>query len=967
MADETVTSCRDGVGVWDHYTLRDGLPDMKIESIFEDRRGRLWIGTHDGGVACYDGVRFTAYGRRDGLAGNGVFSILEDRTGDLWFGTDQGLTRYDGVTFRSVEHVGGRGAFLWGSCVDRSGNLWFGLEGRPGRPPAVCRWSGRRLELVELAPSGTIQGQSVHRIAVDVLGRVWFGGHGLYCLDMDGIRCAIGYPGPLYQINYLLPRADGGLLIVSDGGLFAHAADGSTTQVNLDPKVVGLAVGKSGVLWVTTYDGRLAQLMALDLRLERRFPATLWRGLHSASDGRLWLGTYGMGLYCYDTGRIRLYGVPEGLPATPVHALVADRSGNLWVGTSQGLARYDDQGLRTVAPEMGVETDGITALLVDGDDALWIGTRRSLLLCRSGQTTRLVHIAPEAEGFSLTGLAEGHGGAIWFCSRFGKGFGRYQGGQVVYFAPEEGGEYPAWVGALVVRQDGTVCLGSGSPTNWDGLCAFDGLGFKRLAGVSGASVRVLLEARAGELWVGTNEGLWRIGSDRTTRYTREEGLSCEIVTALAELTDGTLLIGTDGGGVCAFDGEVLQVVEISAEPAYGVIHAIVEDRRGRIWFGTEGGLVRYLPRRAGPHLELGVGIGRRTFPTSGPIAVPGTVERVSFRLMGKATAGRNPSLVYRYRLNGVDPGWRLTRTSSVEYEGLKPGSYRFFAQAVDTDLNYSPISSVDLVVADDPWIGLLGDDEYGAGDRASEGGAILLIDRDPAFTRRCASALEACGYEVDVFDAPGSAFQALDAKPFELVILDLASATGNEVELMGRARRSKGRSEVLVLAEFAAVSAAVRMTHRGALGYLAKPFERRQLLTEVSRILLLKRDPVLSYLRTRVGEVESRQQVAKLLRVSPSTLGNWVIKATGLSFSDFVSTCRLDLARELLIATDLDAGQVAARIGVAAAGFARFFRRLDGRTPHQFRREMRALVPAFGVSSLPERAVGPAVENPLAG
>ena len=41
-------------GIWEHYTLQDGLPDMKIECIYEDREGMLWVGTHDGGVACYD-------------------------------------------------------------------------------------------------------------------------------------------------------------------------------------------------------------------------------------------------------------------------------------------------------------------------------------------------------------------------------------------------------------------------------------------------------------------------------------------------------------------------------------------------------------------------------------------------------------------------------------------------------------------------------------------------------------------------------------------------------------------------------------------------------------------------------------------------------------------------------------------------------------------------------------------------
>ncbi len=40
-----------GRGVWKYYTLQDGLPDMKIECIYEDREGLIWVGKHDGGLA----------------------------------------------------------------------------------------------------------------------------------------------------------------------------------------------------------------------------------------------------------------------------------------------------------------------------------------------------------------------------------------------------------------------------------------------------------------------------------------------------------------------------------------------------------------------------------------------------------------------------------------------------------------------------------------------------------------------------------------------------------------------------------------------------------------------------------------------------------------------------------------------------------------------------------------------------
>ncbi|MFH1570954.1 MAG: two-component regulator propeller domain-containing protein, partial [Gemmatimonadota bacterium] len=47
-----------GRGIWRQYTIADGLPDMKIECVYEDSRGDLWIGTHDRGVVRYDGFEF---------------------------------------------------------------------------------------------------------------------------------------------------------------------------------------------------------------------------------------------------------------------------------------------------------------------------------------------------------------------------------------------------------------------------------------------------------------------------------------------------------------------------------------------------------------------------------------------------------------------------------------------------------------------------------------------------------------------------------------------------------------------------------------------------------------------------------------------------------------------------------------------------------------------------------------------
>jgi len=104
-ADEQVQQSLSGTGVWDHFTMRDGLPDMKIECVFEDSQGVLWIGTHDRGVVRYDGDEFRSYTSRDGLTADGVFSVLEDSDGVLWFGTNRGLIRFDGVNLSTLRQM----------------------------------------------------------------------------------------------------------------------------------------------------------------------------------------------------------------------------------------------------------------------------------------------------------------------------------------------------------------------------------------------------------------------------------------------------------------------------------------------------------------------------------------------------------------------------------------------------------------------------------------------------------------------------------------------------------------------------------------------------------------------------------------------------------------------------------------------------------------------------------------------
>jgi len=108
------------------YTVKDGLPNDEVTSLYEDSRGNLWIGTI-GGLARLTGGRFTVFTEKDGLVGGRIRSIYEDRDGDLWIGTfDSGLSRFRGGQFTSYttrEGLFNNGVFQ--ILEDSHDNFWI--------------------------------------------------------------------------------------------------------------------------------------------------------------------------------------------------------------------------------------------------------------------------------------------------------------------------------------------------------------------------------------------------------------------------------------------------------------------------------------------------------------------------------------------------------------------------------------------------------------------------------------------------------------------------------------------------------------------------------------------------------------------------------------------------------------------------------------------------------------------------
>ncbi|MCM2255449.1 MAG: PAS domain S-box protein [Vicinamibacteria bacterium] len=154
----------------------------------------------------------------------------------------------------------------------------------------------------------------------------------------------------------------------------------------------------------------------------------------------------------------------------------------------------------------------------------------------------------------------------------------------------------ATVNAVLQTREGYLWLGT-----FEGLARFDGVRFTvfnraNTPALRNNGIRALCEDREGGLWIGTNGGgLTRLQDGRFEGFTREQGLTSDIVRALhTDLRDGAVWIGTNGGGLVRYkDG---RFEPQPPEQAGRVVVALAQERDGTLWAGTLGeGLRRRSP------------------------------------------------------------------------------------------------------------------------------------------------------------------------------------------------------------------------------------------------------------------------------------------------------------------------------------------------------------------------------------
>ena len=153
------------------YGEEEGLKNLAVQAVLQDRAGFLWVGTQDG-LYRYDGNHFTAFTSRDGLPGTRIESLYESADGTLWVSTGRGLARRTHDRFESIALNGKTVIGRQGISSDRNGHLYLATD--LGLTIGDISKSGVTFRAVE-PPAGLAQARQDQQSASTPMPLAWSG------------------------------------------------------------------------------------------------------------------------------------------------------------------------------------------------------------------------------------------------------------------------------------------------------------------------------------------------------------------------------------------------------------------------------------------------------------------------------------------------------------------------------------------------------------------------------------------------------------------------------------------------------------------------------------------------------------------------------------------------------------------------------------------------------------------------
>jgi signal transduction histidine kinase/ligand-binding sensor domain-containing protein len=584
------------IDVWDS---ENDLPNSTVTAIAQTPDGYMWIGTYNG-LARFDGIRFVTFDpvNTPALGHARIQDLFVDESGTLWVNTYRGgLTSYRNGSFqrewqgpgefdlhtflafsssnvvvfatqfgevvrREVDSRDNKvswktftpsaGARFLYECTGAEGVLWF-----LSRDGHIVRFiDGEFKELEERCrPAGT----KTITLAADRHGQVWAGtDKGIERWDGKAFENMTPTNGETaLEAMLLLPTQDGGVWVLADGRMRKQLGRSWVAEAREWRGLLGWASGRS-------------------------------MGMHEDREGGVWFNHYGNGLFHLSPdGHYQRFTTTDGLAGDRIWTWFEGREGDIWLGIDRGgLARLRERRFQVIGPAEGLSARAALSVCQDENGAMWFGTSGGGL-CRwmDGEIQKF-SVGNDASANFVFSVIARRGQGLWLSASAGEDLFLFQDGRVQR-GPWDGVH---GVKSLLVDKTGRVWIGTKSGLNW--WTEERRRNFTMREGGPDSAVRALAEARNGDVWCGTDGGtLYRCDGEQLQAFRPVDALAGQpIWSLLASDKDDTVWAGTFRGGLLRFKGGKFGRVTTEQGLPSDVITGLLEDGEGRLWLATHQGI-----------------------------------------------------------------------------------------------------------------------------------------------------------------------------------------------------------------------------------------------------------------------------------------------------------------------------------------------------------------------------------------
>lgn len=586
-----------------------------------------------------------------------LMSVVQDNTGFMWFGGENGLVRFDGVSFKryepSPEPGGPPSNIVRALLVDQQGIMWAATD------RGLCRYVAEEDRFDVFRPvlddPTTLPHNVTTSLALDQQNRLIVGtGSGISIFSADrttftNIPLAVSSAAVTFVQDTFVDSKNRIWVGTRDYGLFLLNTDGFIVRRYVsnpqDPSALQSNMVKTieedqfGRIWVGTYGGGVSRIN----EGERSFTNylanssnpgaigsnTIW-DIYLDSSDTLWISTDQGGLARYqpDTDSFVHYRHSpidrNTLASNQVQAIYEDRENNLWITTfPEGIHFYDRSHSEIINythredDPNSLSHSSVLDFMQTADGLLWIGTENGLNLFDVESqrfVSRFMRDPTSDKGLqanAILSLAEDYNGDIWI-GTWGAGLHRFDRINETFTHYPADRDQPGslnsdYIWDILLDSDNTLWIA----TETGGLNRYDRqtdlfesftLDQSDPNSLSSNFVWAILEDRRGGFWVATVDGLNRMdrATRKFTRYTKEAGnpktLNSVRIRALMEDSVGRIWIGTQDVGAVIYNPEDETFTHLNWPDSLApLVTSFIEDNLGFVWAGTANGVARINP------------------------------------------------------------------------------------------------------------------------------------------------------------------------------------------------------------------------------------------------------------------------------------------------------------------------------------------------------------------------------------